>query len=151
MDASGGDIFAKMKGGRWSMVFLGVVLAVAGLLGYVRFAPGDVGRWHVAPDVRADRDFSGGVVRRVETGADGLTRLDTVARATPRTSVLAGSVAGQMVTYVTRSAVFGFPDYTTVQQVGDRLAIYARLRFGRSDMGVNKARVGRWIKAIQAR
>jgi uncharacterized protein (DUF1499 family) len=87
----------------------------------------------------------------VEVGADGLARLDVVARDTTRTLVLAGSVEEGMITYVTRSAVIGFPDYTTVQQDGDQLKVYARLRFGRSDFGVNHARVNRWLDALQAR
>ena len=65
--------------------------------------------------------------------------------------MLAGSVEQGMITYVTRSIVVGFPDYTTVLQNGDQLVIYARLRFGRSDFGVNHARIKRWIDALQAR
>ncbi len=78
-----------------------------------------------------------------------LAALDAIIRAEPRTHVLAGSVGEGMVTYVTRSKMFGFPDYTTVQQRGDTLAIHARLRYGKSDMGVNKARVERWLNALR--
>lgn len=133
-------------------MFLWVFLAIiVGFLGYVRVAPSNVRRWHVAPKFTVDKDFPGGVVRLVEVGADGLERLDVLAQATPRTTVLAGSVDEGMVTYVTRSAAIGFPDYTTVLQDGDQLTIYARLRFGRSDFGVNHARIKRWINALQAR
>ena len=75
-------------------------------------------------------------------------RLDALVRDTPRTQVLAGSLAQGMLTYVTRSAFFGFPDYTTVRQRGAHLEIYARLRFGRSDLGVNRARVEQWLSAL---
>jgi len=44
----------------------------------------------------------------------------------------------------------GFPDYTTITMADEDLLIYARLRFGRSDFGVNGARVDRWIKALIA-
>ena len=71
--------------------------------------------------------------------------MDVIIRATPRTSVLAGSVAEGRVTYITRSLVWNFPDYTTVQQKGDYLLIFARLRFGGSDLGVNRKRVSRWL------
>jgi uncharacterized protein (DUF1499 family) len=90
--------------------------------------------------------MAGGVMRVVPGD---LAALDGIIRAEPRTQVLAGSVEAGMVTYVTRSRVFGFPDYTTVAQRGDDLAIHARLRYGQSDMGVNKARVERWLTALR--
>jgi uncharacterized protein (DUF1499 family) len=93
--------------------------------------------------------MQGGVIRVVEAGPDGLAKLDELAQATPRTTVLAGSVEDGMITYVTRTQVIGFPDYTTVQQDGDVLRIHARLRFGRSDFGVNRDRVDGWLAALQ--
>lgn len=93
--------------------------------------------------------MEGGALRVVQAGPDGLARLDKVARATARTRVLAGSVEEGMVTYITRSAVIGFPDYTTVRQEGDTLTLFARLRFGRSDFGVNAKRADAWLAAIQ--
>ena len=132
------------------MMGLWLLLAVvAVVLGYVRLAPSDPQRWHVLPEISADKDFGSGAVRVVETGPGGLARLDALARATPRTTVLAGSVQEGMVTYVTRSAVIGFPDYTTARQDGDTLRIYARQRFGRSDLGVNRQRIEGWIDALQ--
>ncbi len=123
-------------------------LLVAGMA-YIRLAPSDVMRWHVPPEVSENKGFSAGVKRLIDTGPDGLARLDKIARATPRTQVLAGSVDAGMVTYITRSAVFGFPDYTTVQQDENRVQIHARLRFGRSDLGVNRARIDHWITTLQ--
>ncbi|RBI82930.1 DUF1499 domain-containing protein [Rhodosalinus halophilus] len=132
----------------WFGVLL--VLIVANFAAWVRFAPTDPARWHVAPDVTGDADLQGGVKRRVEgAGPDALARFDAIARAAPRTQVLAGSVAEGMVTYVTRSALWGFPDYTTVRQAGDDLLVHGRLRFGSSDMGVNRARVDGWIAALR--
>ena len=126
-------------------IVLIVLLALAGLLLWIRFAPDDVARWHAVPTVAEDRDFEGGVMRSVP-GA--LAALDPIIRSEPRTRVLAGSVASGIVTYITRSKVMGFPDYTTVQQRGDTIFLYARLRYGKSDMGVNKARVERWLAAL---
>ncbi len=129
-----------------------VLLLVAGVIligAYVRLAPSDPTKWHVAPIAEADRDLPGGVIRVVEAGPDGLEKFDAIARAAPRTSVLAGSVDDGMITYVTRSRVIGFPDYTTVQQDGDTLRIHGRLRFGRSDFGVNRDRVDGWLGALQ--
>ena len=126
-----------------------LIVAVAALF-WVRLAPSDPARWHVRPAFAENRDMAGGAVRIVETGRDGLARLDRIIRATPRTRVLAGSVPEGMVTYITRSRVFGFPDYTTVWQDGERLVIWGRLRFGRSDLGVNRARIEAWVAALRA-
>ena len=133
----------QMKMVLWLLIGVGLAMGA-----YIRLAPSDPVRWHVAPE-DAERDLKGGVVRVVETGPDGLARLDKIARATPRTSVLAGSLEEGMITYITRTKVFGFPDYTTVQQDGDTLRIYARLRFGRRDFGVNRDRVTQWLALLQ--
>lgn len=127
----------------WLLVAIVVLLA-----GYIRLAPSDPARWHVPVVAEGDRDLPGGVIRVVQAGSDGLARLDAIARAAPRTTVLAGTVDQGMVTYVTRSKVIGFPDYTTVQQDGDTLRIFGRLRFGRKDFGVNRTRVEGWLAAL---
>jgi hypothetical protein len=81
-----------------------------------------------------------------------LTRFDVIARAQPRTRVVAGDVDGLMITYVQRSRFIGFPDYLTVKAVategGAGLIIYSRARYGRSDFGVNRARVEAWMAAL---
>src|SRR5215831_6552444 len=56
--------------------------------------------------------------------------------------------------YIQRSAVFRFPDVITVELIAlapDRssLAIYSRSRYGRSDFGVNRRRVLRWLSRLQ--
>lgn len=125
-----------------------LALALAGLA-YVRFGPVDTGRWHRPIEAQSDQDVTGGAVRVVQAGADGLARIDAQMRALPRTHVIAGSVEEGRVTYETRSFIFGFPDYTTVEQAGDTLKLYARLRFGTSDMGVNRNRLERVLRAVE--
>ena len=53
------------------------------------------------------------------------------------------------ITWVTRSALWGFPDYTTAEVTptdgGRSSTIFARPRFGSSDMGVNAARLEDWL------
>ena len=133
----------------WLVYTLSIVLlALAGLALWVRFAPSDPARWHVAPGATRDRDMPGGVIRVVPGDAAALARLDAIIRATPRTTHLAGSLDEGMLSYVSRSRLWGFPDYTTVALRDDRLVVHARLRFGRSDMGVNKARVARWLEKL---
>ncbi|MFA3915368.1 DUF1499 domain-containing protein [Ruegeria hyattellae] len=122
-----------------------LLVAVVVVLGYVRLAPSAVPQWHVAPIGDSDADTRGSVLRVLKAGPNALKQFDQVARADPGTTVLAGSVDEQMITYITRSNVFGFPDYTTAQQQGELLRIHGRLRFGRSDFGVNRARVEGWI------
>lgn len=90
-------------------------------------------------------------MRVVIAGENGLERLDDIIRETPRTRIVAGSVEQGMVTYETRSAMFGFPDYTTVRRNGSRIEIFGRLRFGASDLGVNAARIEGWLKAFAQR
>lgn len=121
-----------------------VVLIAAGLA-FIRLAPSDPARWHQMPESVTDRDLEGGAMRRVEGD---LAALDAIIRDTARTRVLAGSVDQGMITYVTRSRVFGFPDYTTVRQSDDMLEIYGRLRFGKSDLGVNAVRIERWLDRL---
>lgn len=124
-----------------------VFLIVFGFAAYVRLAPSNPETWHVARDIAQGKDFASGVQRVVDD--ETLERLDGVIRVTPRTTVLAGSPREGMITYITRSAIFGFPDYTTVHQNGARVEIYARLRFGRSDLGVNGKRVDAWLAALR--
>lgn len=127
------------------IIILVVVLAIAGAMAWVRLAPSDPSVWHAMPAAITNHDLPGGAMRIYAAGDKALARFDGIAMQTPRTHRLAGSVEDGMITYVTRSAVFGFPDYTTVRDAGPQLEIYGRLRFGRSDFGVNAARIDNWL------
>lgn len=138
--------------GMRGMMFFLVILAVLALLAvYVRVAPSDPAKWHVAASFDQNSDGENSARRIVQTGPDGLTRLHEIARRTPRTTVLAGSLEDEMITYVTRSKLLSYPDYTTVQQNGDTLKINARSRFGKKDFGVNAKRVEAWMRALEGR
>lgn len=130
---------------KWVAVILAALVGVAV---WVRVAPSDPSRWHVPIRGEGDADFEGGVRRVVGGDSDVMARLEGLILATARTRVLAGSVDEGRVTYVTRSALWGFPDYTTVELRKGEIAILGRLRFGRSDLGVNKARVEGWLQAL---
>lgn len=130
-----------------TVVWVLLALVILGMA-FIRLAPSDPTRWHVAPKGDKDKNLEGGVVRVVETGPLGLKKLNAVVQADATTRTLAGSVDEGMVTYVSRTKVMGFPDYTTAQQDGDTLRIYGRLRFGRSDFGVNRNRVDGWLGQI---
>jgi len=137
-----------------------LMIVISGLI-YIRVAPHDIAALHLPPPIGATPDApvmkdGSGVFVRVFTAppADVLASLNSIVLATPRTQILAGSVDEGMITYVTRSRVFGFPDYTTVQvepdAQGSRATIYGRLRFGKSDFGVNGTRIRFWLKAVEA-
>jgi uncharacterized protein (DUF1499 family) len=132
---------------------LGLLVALVAFALYVRLAPSDPGRWHASPgaDGPAGEVVVAGLNRATlrlgpEAGAlaDLLARLDAVALETPHTVRLAGSVEEGRITWVTRSALWGFPDYTTAEVLPDGLYIEARSRFGQGDNGVNAARLRDW-------
>ncbi|APG47398.1 DUF1499 domain-containing protein [Phaeobacter porticola] len=125
------------------------IAAIVVVLGFIRLAPSDPLDWNTQPEFSEDKTFRGGVFRVVRSGEDGLARFHIVASNAARTRVLAGSVEDEMVTYVTRTRLLGFPDYTTARQDGELLKVYARLRFGRSDLGANNDRINSWIAQME--
>lgn len=130
------------------MAIWGILLLVVAGLAYIRLAPSDPARWHTAIEADNDKRFAAGAIRVTQAGPEALTLVDKAAQALPRTSRLAGSVEDGHITYITRSKLMGFPDYTTVQQANGTLKLHARLRFGRSDLGVNDARLGQLLAAL---
>ena len=156
---------------RWLRLALGTVL-IALTVGcmMIRTSDHDPARWHVDPltaertgkpndHLAAPEDLAAVRVDRAlgvldEDPAALMARWHAVAVAAPRVTVVAGAPGDLFVTYVQRSAVFGFPDYVSVRAVavegGASLAIWARARYGYSDLGVNAKRVGRWLAALEA-
>ncbi len=70
---------------------------------------------------------------------------ETAILSLPRTVRVAGGPEEGHATYVTRSALWGFPDLTTVEAVteagGTRLNLWGRLQMGKYDLGVNRDRI----------
>lgn len=140
-------------------ILVAAALALVGLAVYVRLAPVNVDHWHVdmaAPDFEAPGNSQVYSIRLEQI--DGplrnnplalLQKLDAIVLATPRSRRLAGSAAEGRITWETRSAIMGFPDYTTAQ-IMPRGALYilGRQRFGRKDFGVNAARIGAWAQEL---
>lgn len=139
------------------------IIALLGLMVLVRLAPTDPASWHI--DLVANRPSAiaaptDGTVQAITGGAYAdlplspdqaaarLAQLDQIAAQTPRTTRIAGSVDQGHITWETRSALWGFPDYTTAQITPTGLTLYARLRFGREDMGVNAARLRGWLATL---
>lgn len=130
-------------------IFLFLALIVAGFAAWVRLAPSDPARWHVPPEPRAGQGDNW-VVEIWPGDSARLARLDTVIRASPRMQVLAGSPQEGMITYVPRSKLWRFPDYVTLRLTPEGIVLHARARFGRSDLGVNRARLARWRERLEA-
>jgi uncharacterized protein (DUF1499 family) len=151
---------------------LGLLAVLLAFAAYVRLAPSDPAVWHVgavpplpatgvhaitaieAPDaITTAMNSARAFVWVPGRPRDVLQRLDEIALATPGTTRLAGSPEEGRITWVTRSTLWGFPDYTTAEaQISDvatsDLAVFARSRFGRSDLGVNAARLRDWLTKL---
>ncbi len=135
---------------------LGALVALLAYALWIRLAPSDPARWNVAPVsegplgavVAGENSASLRLGPKAGAPAELLARFDAVAMAAPRTTRLAGSVAEGRITWVTRSALWGFPDYTTAEVRADGLHILARSRFGQRDMGVNAVRLADWLSHL---
>lgn len=152
---------------------LAVALAVLAVQAFVRLAPTDPARWHVTAAVeRLRAQGSDGAGREMKVRGIGdwpqpngfeavraidrppaavLAEADRVILSTPRTRRIAGGVEDGMITYLTRSRFWGFPDFTTVstgEGATPIISIYGRARFGRGDLGVNAARIRGWLEAL---
>ncbi len=141
------------------------LLAVAGVMLYVRFTPSDPALWHVDPRAIPKPDTPnhwlirpvGGDARPPAYALDAveLARIvDGVALKQPRTSRVAGSVESGHMTYLTRTPLMGYPDYVSIRvhatEAGSSFAIFSRARFGRSDLGTNRKRIEGWLAEIDA-
>ena len=149
----------------WKALVLLVILAGVVVMAYIRLAPSDPEDWHIAV-VTSDPVASGPCAERIMLAPKGaraacllalspsevLDRLESIALTSPRTQHLAGSVAEGRITWTARSFLLGFPDYITAEtsqmQQGTRLEIFARQRFGTSDLGVNAARLKDWLSQL---
>lgn len=143
------------------MIIYLALAALAAAAIWIRLAPSDPARWHVDPGTIAVPDCAQLATTRTSARVSCLHKadpvallaaLDQIAIDSPRTVRLAGSAETGRITWVTRSVIWGFPDYTTAQATvtpqGTRLDILARLRFGGFDQGVNAARLRAWLAKL---
>jgi hypothetical protein len=136
------------------MIFWVLLACFVGMAAYVRLAPDVVARWHqplegmpTAAGIVTEPGGARALVPMAD-GRAGLARLAAVAEASPRVRLLAGSVEEGRMTWVVRSVVWGFPDYVTAEAAPGGLRVWSRLRFGRSDLGVNRARLEDWLARL---
>jgi hypothetical protein len=136
------------------MIFWVLLACFVGMAAYVRLAPDVVARWHqplegmpTAAGIVTEPGGARALVPMAD-GRAGMAQLAAVAEASPRVRLLAGSVEEGRMTWVARSALWGFPDYVTAEAGPKGLAVWSRLRFGRSDLGVNRARLEDWLARL---
>ena len=145
-----------------------IAVAVVATAIYMRTLEHPASAWHVDPAVieRGDRpnDYlvapEGATLAqpdritdiRAIAARDLLFLFDSIAMNSRRTDHVAVDEDSMTITYVQRSAFFGFPDYVSVKavetSVGAGLILWSRSRFGHSDMGVNRDRVEAWLVAL---
>ncbi len=147
-----------------SLWILGLV--VIGLLGamlFVRTSTLEPTAWHIDPWTTSKGQKPNNYLvapagdqpplrRDKEAGLVAQKVLD-LALSEPRTVLLAGSAGELWFTVVQRSAIIGFPDVISLRVRADdtgasSVVLYSRSRFGYSDLGVNKARATRWLRAL---
>lgn len=147
---------------------IGTIAAMAGAAavagaGWVRLAPTRAADWDVDPAAEGRRGrgrwliAEGGDRSPVALGAApdaALVALSEIAEAEGARRIAWRPDEGR-ATWEVRSRVMGFPDYVSVRVLpapgGSALTAYSRLRFGADDMGVNRARLERWVAALEAR
>lgn len=139
-----------------SLIAFLVVATIAAAL-YFRMAPMPPEVWHVDPasatpptspnfDLRqgADAAVIPAPLSSVAVDLAGIARAEGARR-------IAGDLTQDYATYVVRSRLMGYPDAVSIRLTEDgeatRVEIFSRSRFGHSDLGVNAARVARWLDA----
>jgi uncharacterized protein (DUF1499 family) len=79
-----------------------------------------------------------------------------VLSAEPRLDIIATDAQARRFEYLLRSRLFGFPDRVSVRLLAldpgrSTLAVYGRAVIGVWDFGVNRRRVGRWVRRLEAK
>ena len=75
----------------------------------------------------------------------------SVALAQERTFAHGDAGAARQAHFVARSALLNYPDLITVQVTPESgLILWSRSIYGRSDFGVNQARLTAWLAALDA-
>lgn len=124
---------------------------------YVRLAPVDLSNIHVPAQERAPGNYTdkgGFTAARVITKSpeDMMAAINRVILKTPRTERVAGDIGTEVMTYRSRSAIIGFPDFATVSFVRNSdhslMIIKSGLVYGIMDGGVNERRVKQWIEQL---
>ncbi len=128
-----------------SLLLMGLCLAL-----YARLKPLPNARFSSVsgPVAPGKHVLDGGVKYVLPLGdlpPNAMAQLSQIIKRTPRT-VPHDALKGQA--FVTRSKLFGFPDITWMWEQDGHLHLFAHLVIGKSDLGVNAARVDGWLKQL---
>lgn len=82
-----------------------------------------------------------------------VAKLDEMILSEPRAKMIGGAKTFRWMTYVQRSRFLRFPDFISVRVLSagegrSTMVIYSRSLYGERDLGVNRDRVERWLKAL---
>lgn len=146
------------------LIALVVLVALAALTVFIRFAPSNPARWHVDPLTAMRPDTPNSFLMLPRSGkypspefaqdAQTLARaFDAHVLSQRNTKRLAGMPGDLFVTYITRTRLMGYPDYVSVRFVPlengtSSIAVFSRSRFGHGDKGVNRTRFLGWLKTF---
>lgn len=141
----------------WS-IFAFVAIAAALAL-YVRFAPNDVAEVHRDPVSEGASGQNMAVLAPPDAPVYDVTPerlfalLEGVVIDTPRVEKVAEGPDPLHASYISRTPLMGYPDYVSLRVIsvegGASFAIWSRSRFGRSDFGLNAARIERWREELE--
>ena len=123
-----------------SSIVIGILASIVVAAAYIRLAPVSVARAPVPASLAVgEYPVAGGyyAVGKVTDAEAALAEITSALSALPRTRKVSDAPA----TFVTRSALWAFPDVTRVWIEGDTVHIAGHLIYGKSDLGVNKARI----------
>lgn len=137
---------------RWLIAVAVLVLGAFAI--WLRMAPVSVDAYHRVAGVAheaGDWPDAGGfeAVRQVPAPQAALAELARVAAASPGTVLLEGSVTEGLLTYVTRTPIWGAPDVTNLWIEGDRVHLRGHATYVALGMGDEteraQARVRDWL------
>jgi uncharacterized protein (DUF1499 family) len=138
--------------------FILLFAASLAVLSYIRFATADIDRLHHDPAIAVStgKPNEYRITSPVfDMTAPELTKMfDDFVLTQPRVKLVAGTLQDQMITYVQRTKIIGYPDYITIKVIPvgaeqSKLEILSRSRFGYSDLGVNKRRIDDWLLQLR--
>lgn len=131
-------------------------------LSYIRLSKPNQSLWHIDPELISRNDLRKSYLNNSKnnnkleyllSANDLYLRLNEIILEDKCKKVF-GNIEENLITYVCRSKVFGFPDYISISfhPLDERktsLSIFSRSRFGVYDFGKNKNRIDGWLAKLK--
>ena len=132
-------------------------------LSYIRFSKPNKSLWHIDPESISRNDLRNSYLSNSKNNNNHQYLLSTNRLYLLLNEIMLednckkvfGNIEENLITYVCRSKVFGFPDYISLSfysldEERTSLAIFSRSRFGVYDFGKNKNRIVRWVGKLNS-